>query len=117
MARVAWTWRTASRAELAGYWNSSAITLQSGNRVQVHAVIMDGRQVIPYLWETNTSWYDASRHEATFVITDLAGNGLSPSAESYFGKPYKIEHVAHWAILIYQRNLLEQVAIAGTGPR
>jgi hypothetical protein len=78
---------------------------------------MDGRQVIPYLWETNTLWFDASRHDATFVIIDLAGSGLSPSAESYFGKPAKIEHVAQWTILIYQKNLLKQVAIAGTGPQ
>jgi hypothetical protein len=102
---------------LAGYWNSSVITLQSGNQVQVRAVAMYGRQVIRYDWETNTLWFDAFRHDTTFVITDLAGNGLSPSAESYFGKPAKIEHVAHWTILIYQKNLLEQVAIAGTGPR
>lgn len=102
---------------LAGYWNSSVITLDLGNGVQVRAVVIDGRQVIRYDWETNTLWFDASRHDATFVITDLAGNGLSPSAEGYFGKPVKIEHVAHWAILIYQKNLLEQVAVAGTGPR
>ena len=100
---------------LAGYWNSSVITLESGNQVQVRAVTMDGRQVIPYLWETNTLWFDASRHDATFVIIDLAGNGLSPSAEQYFGKPVRIDHVAHWEILIYQKNLLEQVAMAGTG--
>jgi hypothetical protein len=102
---------------LAGYWNSSVITLHSGNRVQVRAVAMDGRQVSRYDWETNTLWFDGFRHDATFVITDLAGNGLSPSAEQYFGKPVKIDHVAHWAILIYQKNLLEQVATAGTGPR
>jgi hypothetical protein len=97
---------------LAGYWNSSVITLQSGNRVQVRAVVMQGRQVVPYDWETNTLWFDASRHDATFVIVDLAGNGLSPSAGQFFGKPDKIGHVAHWAILIYQKNLLEQVAAA-----
>jgi hypothetical protein len=97
---------------LAGYWNSSVITLQSGNRVQVRAVVMQGRQVVPYDWETNTLWFDASRHDATFVIVDLAGNGLSPSAGRFFGKPDKIGHVAHWAILIYQKNLLEQVAAA-----
>ena len=78
---------------------------------------MYGSQVFRYDWETNTLWFDASRHDATFVITDLAGSGLSPSAESYFGKPVKIEHVAQWTILIYQKNLLEQVAIAGTGPQ
>ncbi len=101
---------------LAGYWNSSVITLESGNQVRVRAVLIDGRQVIPYLWETNTSWFDASRYDATFVIIDLAGNGLSPSAEQAFGKPVRIGHVAHWEILIYQKNLLEQLAVAGTGP-
>ncbi len=101
---------------LAGYWNSSVITLHSSNRIQVRAVTMHGSQVVPRDWETNTSWYDASQHQATFVIIDLHGSGLSPSAERYFGKPAKIGHVAHWAILIYRKNLLEQVAVAGAGP-
>ena len=101
---------------LAGYWNSSAITLESGNRVRVRAVRMDGRQVIPYLWETNTLWYDASRYYANFVIIDLADNGLSPFAEQAFGKPVRIGHLAQWEILIYQKNLLKQLAMAGTGP-
>jgi hypothetical protein len=100
---------------LAGYWNSSVITLHSFNGIQVRAVAMHGRRVILYDWETNTSWFDPSRHDATFVIIDLHGSGLSPSAERYFGKPVKIGHVAHWAILIYPKNLLERVAMAGTG--
>ncbi len=102
---------------VAGYWDSSVVTLQSGNQVQVRAVYMYGSQVFRYDWETDTSWFDASRHDAPFVITDLAGSGLSPSAESYFGKPAEIGHVAQWTILIYQKNLLKQVAIAGTGPQ
>ena len=112
----AWLEAHGLRYGLAGYWDSSVITLQSGNQVQVRAVTMYGSQVFQYDWETNTSWFDASRHDATFVITDLA-DGLSPSAESYFGKPVTIEHVAQWTILIYQKNLLEQVATAGTGPQ
>jgi hypothetical protein len=99
---------------LAGYWDSSAITLYTDNRVQVRAVVMQGRQVIPYAWETNTLWFDASRHNATFVIVDLAGNSLGPSVEQYFGRPAKIDHVAHWAILIYRKNLLEQIAQSGS---
>jgi hypothetical protein len=102
---------------LAGYWDSSVITLQSGNQVQVRAVTMYGSQVFRYDWQTNTSWFDPSRHDATFVITDLAGGGLSPSAESYFGKPVTIERMAQWAILIYHKNLLQQVATAATGPQ
>ena len=48
---------------LAGYWDSSAVTLQSGNQVQVRAVAMYGSQVFRYDWETNTLWFDASRHD------------------------------------------------------
>ncbi len=102
---------------LAGYWDSSVITLHSSNRIQVRAVSMNGSRVVRYDWEADTSWYDASRHDATFVIIDLHGSGLSPSAGRYFGKPVKIGHVAHWAILIYRKNLLEQVAVNTTGPR
>jgi len=100
---------------LAGYWNSSVITLHSGGQVQARAVVIQGSRVIRYDWETDTQWFDPSRHDATFVITDLAGIGLSPWAEHYFGKPSQIVRVSHWAILIYRRNLLTQVAVAGTG--
>ena len=100
---------------LAGYWNSSVITLHSGGQVQARAVVIQGSQVIRYDWETDTQWFDPSRHDATFVITDLAGIGLSPLAEHYFGKPGQIVRVSHWAILIYRRNLLTQVAVAGAG--
>ena len=100
---------------LAGYWNSSVITLHSGGQVQARAVVIQGSRVIRYDWETDTQWFDPSRHDATFVITDLAGIGLSPWAEHYFGKPSQIVRVSHWAILIYRRNLLTQVAVAGAG--
>jgi hypothetical protein len=91
---------------LAGYWNSSIITLQSGNRARVRAVGVDGSQVFPYFWESNTLWYDPSRNDPTFLIVDLSGIGLSPSAGQAFGKPARIAHVAHYEILIYQKNLL-----------
>jgi hypothetical protein len=101
---------------LAGYWDSSVVTLHSDNRVQVRAIVIKGDQVRPYSWETNTLWFDASRHDATFLVIDLAGNGLNPSAEQYFGKPAQIGHVAHWEILIYQKNLLDQVVRPPTWP-
>jgi hypothetical protein len=91
---------------LSDYWSSSIVTLESGNRVRVRAVNVDGSQVLPYFWESNSLWYDPARNHPTFVIVDLAGHGLSPSAEQAFGKPARIGHVAHWQILIYQKNLL-----------
>ena len=38
---------------IAGYWDASAVTLQSGNQVQVRAVARSGDQVAAYYWEAN----------------------------------------------------------------
>jgi hypothetical protein len=112
---IAWLEAHGLTYGLAGYWNGSVITLHSGGQVQARAVVIRGSQVVRYDWETDTQWFDPARHDATFLITDLAGTGLSPQAEHFFGKPYKIDHVAHWRILIYHKNLLSQVARAGPG--
>jgi len=102
----AWLEAHGLRYGLADYWSSSIVTLETGNRVRVRAVNVDGSQVLPYFWESSTLWYDPSRNDPAFLIVDLAGTGLSPSAEQAFGKPARIGHVGHWQILIYQKNLL-----------
>jgi len=115
---------------IAGYWNASAVTLQSGNQVQVRAVVrysgrIAGYYIAPYDWETKADWYDASRHDATFVIA----NGVYPDSttltaaqvERYFGRPAQTYRVAGREILIYQTNLLKRLRApsqpAPTGPR
>ena len=59
---------------IGGYWDASAVTVQSGDRVQVRAIALKYGagpvRLAAYDWETNASWYDASLHDATFVIAD-----------------------------------------------
>ena len=103
---------------IGGYWDASAVTLQSGNQVQVRAVArysdrIAGFYITAYDWETKPGWYDASRHDATFVIA----NGYYPTAsilkaadvERYFGRPAATYQVAGREILIYRTNLLERL--------
>jgi len=91
---------------LADYWSSSIVTLETGNRVRVRAVNVNGSHVFPYFWESSTLWYNPSRNDPTFLIVDPAAPGLSPSAGRIFGKPERIGHVARCEILIYRKNLL-----------
>ena len=95
---------------LAGYWNSSVTTEYTGNRVQVRSVLADNGKIIPYDWETDTYWYDPSRHDATFVLFGTNDGALRQAAERDFGKPVTIIRAASWTIWIYHKNLLKYVA-------
>lgn len=100
---------------LAGYWDASSVTLQSGNQVQVRAVT--GRHFAAGRWETKVDWYYPSLHDATFVIAASphahAFGALSAAAvERYFGRPGAIDRVAGRVILIYRTNLLKRVRSA-----
>jgi hypothetical protein len=117
------TWLEAHRLAygVAGYWDASSVTVQSGGRVQVRAITLANPAGQPWLgpfdWETNASWYDASRHDATFIIADPRDTAPSPNQnftvtqlEKYFPHPVATYHVAGRVILIYRTNLLTRLA-------
>jgi hypothetical protein len=94
---------------IGGYWDASDVTVQSGNQVQVRAIVPAGSKVGPYYWETKPSWYDPSQHDATFVIgyaTSQGGNITLALTERSFGRPAAIYQVAGRVILVYNKNLL-----------
>ncbi|MGH3182567.1 MAG: hypothetical protein ACRDOE_11775, partial [Streptosporangiaceae bacterium] len=100
---------------IAGYWDASAVTVQSENQVQVRAVMFAGHKFGPYDWETKTSWYDPSQHDATFVIGYPEGVGIGnitlAIAERSFGRPAAIYQVAGRVIMIYKTNLLKRLTL------
>jgi hypothetical protein len=100
---------------IAGYWDASVVTLESGNDVLVRAIVVRHNQFKPYYWETKPEWYAASGHDATFVIADApnarpyAGVTVT-AAERYFGRPVAVHWVADREILLYRTNLLQRLA-------
>ncbi len=55
---AAWLEAHGLRYGIAGYWDASAVTLQSGNRVQIRAIIGIDARFFPCYWETEPSWYN-----------------------------------------------------------
>jgi hypothetical protein len=95
---------------LANYWQSSAITVQSGDRVALRTIHITGDRSIMFNWETDTAWFDSSRHDATFVVLENGDPAITTAnVRSAFGKPVSIAHVADYEIMIYRKNLLKQV--------
>ena len=95
---------------IAGYWDASVVTMQSGDRVQIRAVDLKYQKILVPYWETNALWYNASRYDARFVVADDP-RGKYPAAtfERHFGKPVATYRVASWFVLIYRTNLLQQL--------
>jgi hypothetical protein len=94
---------------IAGYWDASVVTLQSGGRVQIRAVDIRGKKIVVRGWETYSSWYTASRHDARFVVADRGGRYSAAAFERHFGRPAGTYQVATWLILVYPTNLLWQL--------
>jgi hypothetical protein len=104
---------------IAGYWDASAIAVQSANQVQVRAVVQPNGKITPFAWETKPSWYDPSRHDATFVIgypSGAGGNITLPMTERNFGRPAAVYRVAGRVIMIYRKNLLKELPQIRTLP-
>jgi hypothetical protein len=98
------------RYGLASYWYASVLTVASADQVQVRTVKVTGGNITPYAWEMKSSWYDAATHDANFILIDRRDADLGRAAVRIFGRPaseYKVQGVR---VLMYHKNLLEQVA-------
>ena len=73
---------------LAGYWDASAATVQSGDKVMLHSInIRKGGLTVPD-YEVSTLWYDPARHDARFVVARAHGRTRSPgTSDSSASRP------------------------------
>ena len=97
------------RYGIAGYWDASVVTLQSGNRVQVRTVNV-WRTIEAAGWESNALWYDPSRYDATFAVAEYHGPYRATLFEHFLGKPAATYRVASWLVLVYRTNLLRSLS-------
>jgi hypothetical protein len=97
---------------LSGYWTSSSVTVDSGERVQVRALMQYTMK--RDLWMSNVAWYDPRTHYANFIVLDSTPgfmNHWEPHAliRKYFGRPARTYHTGPYTILVWNRNLLGSI--------
>ena len=99
------------------YWNANAMTVDSGNQVQVRYVSRIGDTLVQRPWESESSWYDPARHDAVFLVTPGPANVCSPgtqagweaAARATFGPPSGTYRVAGFTVLVWHKNLLRKL--------
>jgi hypothetical protein len=97
---------------LSGYWTSSSVTLDSGERVQVRALMQYTMK--RDLWMSDAAWYDPRTHYANFIVLDSTPgfmNHWEPLAliREYFGHPARTYHTGPYTVLVWNRNLLGSI--------
>jgi hypothetical protein len=107
---------------LSGYWQASALTLASGNKVQVRTLAQPGggNVLTASGWESQVSWYNPRLHDADFVLLFSGQNGFtgqaglgpfSPTAaiSATFGQPAATYRMGAYTVLVWHRNLLRDL--------
>ncbi|MGD0065611.1 MAG: hypothetical protein ABSB76_19470 [Streptosporangiaceae bacterium] len=94
---------------IAGYWDASVVTLQSGNRVQVRTVDVWGK-IEAAGWESNALWYNPAKYDATFAVANDHGEYSAARFEHFLGPPAAAYRVAGLWVLVYRTNLLRHIA-------
>jgi hypothetical protein len=97
---------------LSGYWTSSVVTLDSGNKVKVRALMLHTMQAD--LWMSKEAWYDPQTHYANFIVLDSTPGYFSHweplgLIKEHFGTPARIYHDAPYTIMVWNRNLLASI--------
>jgi hypothetical protein len=101
-------------AGFANYSNAAAIDLVSGGTITVTNLWSDhGHASRVALFEEKASDFDPRHHYANFVVSTKANGpqGYFPPSLfiSTFGEPAHIYHFKVWTILVWNKNLLDEV--------
>jgi hypothetical protein len=96
---------------LSGYWNANITTLQTGGQVHLAPVANGG--TYGYLWVAKEAWYNPDLSYANFIVTTTKQQGGSDvplkNVLAWYGKPAKSYVVGQYTVVVYNRNLLEDV--------
>ena len=106
---------------LSTYFESNITTLDSGGRVHLVGVSWGADKSVPRIYQSEVSWYDPTLHYANFIVNTGADKpkALIPAGDwlKAFGPPAKTYHDGPYTILVWNKNLLEDLGRPGVrGP-
>jgi hypothetical protein len=100
------------RYGLGGYWESSIVTVDTGRRVRVRALMQFTMQ--RDLWESKYAWYVPRGQYANFIVFESLPGFFyhwEPRAlvHRYFGDPARTYNFGPYTVMVWNRNLLPEI--------
>jgi hypothetical protein len=113
-----WLGEHGLRGGLAGYWQGTSVTLDSGGAVSMLCVTAepDGRHRVvlaPWRWESDLRLANASAHTANFLVL-VPGDApvTREQAARIFGRPARVYQYGDATIMVWRQNLLRRLGPA-----
>ena len=105
---VAWLDGQGLHHGLGGYWNANDLTLISQGKVTV-APVTGGDTIRGLRWESRADWYDPAKYDARFIVIDTTRPAIGnvDTAIKQFGNPITRKDFEQFAVLVYDKDLLE----------
>ena len=97
---------------LGSYWASADITAISNGEVTVRQSLVSDGQIHPFLWLSDSSWYDAKNlSKANFIIYQKGDDYDSyyNAAVTSFGTPKSIYVRGNYIVLVWDKPLLSNL--------
>jgi hypothetical protein len=110
---AAWLSEHGLRSGLSGYWEASSVTLDTGGAITMGSVVTgrDGR-VAPRHWEMDMRLFDPADHQADFLVLAPDAPLTAAGAVRTFGQPERVYRVGTYTIMVWDKNLLPDLAPA-----
>jgi hypothetical protein len=101
---------------LAGYWQANSVTLHSGNRIQVRAIVVNGTTLMTEAyWEAKKQWYEPASNYANFLVTANSPGESDPALAwrltAMAGKPAHVYQYGRYTIYVWDKNLLLSLGV------
>ncbi|MGH3281394.1 MAG: hypothetical protein ACRDNW_19970, partial [Trebonia sp.] len=94
---------------LGSYGDGSTITVLTHGKVKLRVAHVGATSFGRSHYEVREDWYFPSRYDATFVVADPSARLSEALIVHRWGKPFKTYQVDGRAVLVYHKNLLQQL--------
>jgi hypothetical protein len=128
-ALVSWLEEHHLKYGLSGYWAANSVTLASHQQVRVLALNRLNGKVQPAVQLVRREWFDPRQSTANFVVlfptypgtkpftgfTGIVGFPYQKDVLATFGQPARTYHYRQYTILVWDKNLLADMAVPVVG--
>jgi hypothetical protein len=106
-ALAVWLRQHGLNSGLAGYWEASVVTLESGGSITMGSIVpLRSHQLAPRHWEQDMRLYDPAGHYASFVVLAPDSPFTGKDVLRTFGQPAATYRFKAYTIMVWRKNLL-----------